>query len=60
MGLRINRRIGLGKGASLNLGKRGVSVTKRGMRGSVGFGRAGGRGSVRIMRGVSWLFGKRG
>lgn len=60
MGLRVNRRIGLGKGFSLNVGKTGVGLGKRGRRGSLSAntrGRAG--GSVRLLRGVSWMFGRR-
>ncbi|CAB4943673.1 unannotated protein [freshwater metagenome] len=56
MGLRINRRVKLGQGFSANLGKSGVSVSKRSKRGSVN---SRGTGTVRLMRGVSWMFGKR-
>ncbi len=56
MGFRINRRVKLGKGLSANVGRSGVSVSKRGKRGSVN---SRGTGSVRLVRGVSWLFGKR-
>lgn len=60
MGFRVNRRISVGKGVSVNLGKRGVGVGKRGKHGSVSTNTRGGRGgSIRIMRGVSWVFGKR-
>lgn len=60
MGLRINRRFTVAKGISVGVGKRGMSVSKRGKHGSVGGNSRGGRtGSVRLLRGVSWMFGKR-
>lgn len=60
MRLRINRRFNLGKGISANVSKTGIGVSKRGARGSVSTNSRGGRGgSVRLMRGVSWMFGKR-
>lgn len=60
MGLRISKRINLGKGVGVNLSKGGVSVSKRGKRGSVGVGSKGTpRGSVRVARGISWTWGKR-
>ncbi len=59
MGLRIQKRINAGKGRSVNLSKTGVSVSNRSDRGSVGVSRRGVHGGVRLMRGVSWLWGKR-
>lgn len=56
MGLRLNKRVKIGRGLTANIGKSGVSVSKRGNRGSVN---SRGTGSVRLMRGVSWMFGKR-
>lgn len=56
MGLRVNKRLRLGGGFFANISKSGVSVSKRGKRGSVN---SRGTGSARIARGLSWTFGKR-
>ena len=60
MAFRVNKRFSVGKGVSVGVGKTGVSVSKRTRAGSVGANSRGGAGgSLRLMRGVSWLFGKR-
>lgn len=56
MSLRFQRRIGLGRGTFANVGKTGVSVSKRFRFGSLS---SRGTGSVRLGRGLSWIFGKR-
>lgn len=58
MGLRINRRIGLGRGVGVNLGRTGASVTRRSALGSIGLGRRGLHGSIRLARGISWRWGR--
>lgn len=58
MSFRVNRRVPLGKGTYVNLGKRGVSAGRRGKHGSLSVGPKGPGGSVRVMRGISWLFGR--
>ena len=56
MGFRFQRRSSLGGGARLNLSRRGVSVSKH-------FGRltlnSRGGGSIRILPGLSYRFGRR-
>lgn len=59
MGFRVNKRVGLGGGKSVNLGKSGASVSKRTSAGSIGLGKSGPRGSVRVAKGISWTWGKR-
>lgn len=56
MGFRYQRRLRLGRGQSLNLSKRGASVSKRA--GRVTFNSRGG-GSIRILPGLSFRFGRR-
>ncbi|MCU1472772.1 DUF4236 domain-containing protein [Amnibacterium sp.] len=56
MGFSFRRSISLGKGRRLNLSKRGASVSQR--IGRVTFNSRGG-GSVRLLRGLSFRFGKR-
>jgi hypothetical protein len=56
MGFRFQRRLSLGNGSRLNLGKRGASVSKR--VGRLTFNSRGG-GSVRILPGLSFRFGRR-
>jgi hypothetical protein len=58
VGFRIYRRKSLGKGLWAGVSKSGVSFGRRGRRlsGSVGRRRGPG-GSVRIMKGISYLFG---
>lgn len=60
MGLRISKRFSLGGGKHVTVSKTGVSVGRRGRRGSVSANTRGGAGgSVRLLRGVSWMFGQR-
>lgn len=60
MGLRITRRFSLGGGKHVTVSKTGVSVGRRGRRGSVSANTRGGAGgSIRLLRGVSWMFGRR-
>lgn len=59
MSIRVSKRFRVAKGVGVNVSKGGVSVSKRTGRGSVGVGRGGVRGSVRVMPGISWLWGKR-
>lgn len=56
MGLQYRRRKSLGLGSWLNVSKRGVSVSKR--TGRVTVNTRGG-GSIRIMKGLSWRWGRR-
>ena len=56
MGFRYQRRLRLGRGQWLNVRKRGASVSKRA--GRVTFNSRGG-GSVRILPGLSFRFGRR-
>lgn len=56
MGLIFRRRVGLSRGAWLNVGRRGVSASKRAGRVTVS---TTGRVSVRIARGLYWTFGGR-
>lgn len=56
MGFRFQRRLPLGRGQWLNVSKRGVSASRRA--GRVTFNSRGG-GSVRILRGLSFRFGRR-
>ena len=58
MGLRFNRRKGLGNGWWVRLGKTGPSIGRRGRRGSLSLNRRGPGGSIRIAKGISWLFGR--
>lgn len=59
MGFRFQRRKSIGRGFWLGLGKSGPSIGRRGKRISGSFGSRGPRGSVRIMKGLSYLFGRR-
>ena len=56
MGLQYRKRKSLGHGESLNVSKRGVSVWKK--IGRVTLSSRGG-GSIRILPGLSFRFGKR-
>jgi hypothetical protein len=56
VGFVFKKRIGLGKGAGLNLSKSGASVSKR--LGRMTLNSRGG-GSFRILPGLSFRFGKR-
>jgi hypothetical protein len=58
MGFRFYRRKSLGGGLSAGLSKSGVSVGKRGSRVSVSASSSRGpRGSLRIFKGLSYIFG---
>ena len=59
MGFRFYRRKSLGRGLWVGLSKSGPSVGRRGRRGSVSASRRGVGGSVRIMRGLSYIFRRR-
>lgn len=56
MGFRYRRRLRLGRGQWLNVSKRGASVSKRAGRVTVN---SRGGGSVRILPGLSFRFGRR-
>jgi hypothetical protein len=57
MGLVFRRRIPIDRGAWLNLSKSAVSASKRVGRVTIS---STGRGSIRIARGLSFRFGRRG
>lgn len=59
MGFRFQRRKSLGRGFWVGASKRGPSVGRRGRRGSVSVNRRGAGGSLRILKGLSYLFGRR-
>lgn len=59
MGFRFSRRKSVGRGLWVGLSKSGPSIGRRGRRGSVSVNRRGVGGSLRIMRGLSYLFGRR-
>jgi hypothetical protein len=59
MGFRFYRRKSLGRGLWVGLSKSGPIIGRRGRRGGVSLNRRGVGGSVRIMRGLSYLFGRR-
>jgi len=56
MGLRYHRRKSLGKGFWLGMSKSGPSVGRRGKRVSVSIGRRGPSLSVRLLKGLSYVF----
>jgi hypothetical protein len=56
MGFVWRKRIKIGKGESVNLSRHGASVSKRVGRVTVN---SRGRGSIRIMPGLSFRFGRR-
>lgn len=56
MGFRFQRRLSLGKGTRLNVGKRGASVSRRAGRLTLN---SRGGGSIRILPGLSFRFGRR-
>lgn len=58
MGFRFYRRRSLGKGLWLGLSKSGPSVGRRGRRGSVSLGSRGPSVSVRLAKGLSYIFRK--
>ncbi len=55
MGFRLYRRKSLGRGLWLGLSKSGVSGGRRGGRGSVSVNRRGLGGSLRVMKGLSYI-----
>jgi hypothetical protein len=59
VGFRIYRRKSLGKGLWVGASKSGVSFGRRGKRLSGSVGRRGPGGSLRIMKGLSYLFGRK-
>jgi hypothetical protein len=60
MGFRFTRRKSIGRGVWVGVSKRGVSGGRRGRRLSASIGRQGPRASVRLLRGLSYIFtGKR-
>ena len=59
MPFRYSRRKSLGNGFWVGLGKSGPSVGRRGKRLSVSVGPRGPRGSVRLLKGLSYIFGGR-
>ena len=56
MGFVFRKRVNLGNGGRVNLSKSGASVSKRAGRVTVN---SRGRGSIRILSGPSFRFGKR-
>jgi hypothetical protein len=56
MGFRFYRRKSLGRGLWVGLSKSGPSIGRRGQRGSVSVGSRGPGASVRIAKGLSYLF----
>lgn len=60
MPLRYQRRKSLGGGFWAGLSKSGPSFGRRGKRLSLSVGPRGPRGSFRIMKGLSYLFGGKG
>ncbi len=59
MAFRFFRRKSLGRGLWAGVSKSGLSIGRRGRRGSLSLGARGVGGSVRIAKGLSYLFGKR-
>lgn len=59
MPFRFYRRKSLGNGLWVGLSKRGPSIGRRGRRGSVSLSRRGIGGSIRLMRGLSYVFRRR-
>lgn len=60
MGFRFSRRKSLGGGFWAGLSKSGPSIGRRGRRASVSINRRGVGGSVRLMKGLSYAFKRRG
>ena len=56
MPFRFYRRKSLGNGFWVGASKSGLSVGRRGQRGSASVNRRGVGGSVRLMRGLSYMF----
>jgi hypothetical protein len=59
MGLRFYRRKSLGRGFWLGLSKSGLSLGRRGKPASASIGSRGAGGSLRLMRGLSYVFRKK-
>lgn len=59
MPFRFYRRKSLGRGFWVGMGKRGPSIGRRGRRGSVSAASGGVGGSVRILKGLSYIFRRR-
>jgi len=56
VGFRFSRRTSLGRGLWVGLAKSGPSVGRRGRRVSLSVNRRGAGGSVRLIKGLSYLF----
>jgi hypothetical protein len=56
---RFSRRKSLGRGLWVGLSKSGPSIGRRGRRVSLSANRRSAGGSVRLMKGLSYLFGRR-
>ena len=56
MGFRYSRRKSLGKGFWIGMSKSGPSIGRRGRRGSVSLSRRGLSASVRLLKGLSYVF----
>jgi len=56
MGFRFYRRKSLGNGLWLGMSKSGLSAGRRGKRGSVSTGSRGPGASVRLAKGLSYIF----
>ncbi|HEX8101554.1 MAG TPA: hypothetical protein VF533_03005 [Solirubrobacteraceae bacterium] len=59
MPFRFSRRKSLGNGFWVGLSKSGLSLGRRGRRGSVSVSRRGVGGSIRLMKGLSYVFRRR-
>ena len=58
MPFRFHRRKSLGRGFWIGLPKSGPSIGRRGTRGSVSLSRRGPSASIRILKGLSYIFRK--
>lgn len=56
MPLRYSRRKSLGNGFWVGMSKSGLSIGRRGRRGSVSLSRRGVSASVRLLKGLSYVF----
>ena len=59
MGFRFSRRRSIGKGWWVGLSKSGPSIGRRVRRGGVSVNRRGVGGSLRIVKGLSYIFRRR-
>lgn len=59
MGFRFSRRKSLGRGLWVGLSKSGPTIGRRGRRASVSVNRRGIGGSIRLLRGLSYVFRRR-